>query len=160
MFIMVNNFSPKSAIILGMHDAIVSLVGLIAGLYVTFTDPNVIIISCIIASAAAALSMATANYLAVKSINKRTALTSGLFTGGAYLTTCAVLILPFVAFNHRFVALMAVFALSILIIFTFNIIFYRGKRFRKHFVEMLVICTIVTITAFFIGEIANKFFGI
>jgi len=159
IFIM-QTFNSKSAIILGMHDAIVSLVGLIAGLYFTFTDSNIIVISCIIASVTAALSMAAANYLAVKSTNKNTALKSGAYTGATYLTTCMVLILPFLLFQHRFVALWSVFVLAGLIIFAFNLTFYRGKRFRKHFIEMLVICAIVTVAAFFIGELANKFFGI
>ena len=73
----------KGAIILGMHDAIVSLTGLIAGLFFAFTDSNIIIITCIISSITAALSMGAANYLAVKSEDKDTALKSAFYTAGA-----------------------------------------------------------------------------
>lgn len=157
---MTRKFHPQSPIVLGMHDAIVSLLGLIAGLYFAFTDSTIIIISCIIASITAALSMAAANYLAVKTTNSATALRSGLYTGAAYLITCAFLILPFFFFQHRTIAIIAVFAIAVLIIFLFNRIFYCGKNCYRHFFEMLTICTIVSIAAFFIGESAHYLFGI
>ena len=157
---MENKFDPKSAIVLGMHDAIVSLLGLIAGLYFAFTDTRIIIISCIIASITAALSMSAANYLAVKTENQPAALRSGLCTGFAYLATCAALILPFFVFQHQAIALISAFAIAILIIYLFNMMFYRGHAFYRHFVEMLAICTIVSIIAFFIGESAHYLFGI
>ena len=91
----------KSAVILGMHDALVSLTGLIAGLGLTFSDRDVIILSCIISSTTASLSMGAANYLAVKAVNKENALTAAFYTAGAYMATCVVLILPFVIFYNR-----------------------------------------------------------
>ena len=157
---MKNNFNPKSAIILGMQDAIVSLLGLIAGLYFAFTDSTIIIISCVIASITAALSMGAANYLAVRADNHDHALWAGFCTGGAYLATCAALILPFLVFKHQTVAIVSVFLIAILIIYSFNLIFYRGRDFYRHFAEMLTICTIISIVAFLIGEIAHYLFGI
>jgi len=157
---MTKDFDSKSSIILGMHDALVSLTGLIAGLFFAFTDTNIIIISCIISSITASLSMAAANYLAVKSNNKNIALKSAFYTGAAYIITCALLILPFFIIRNRINALIAVLIVAILIIFSFNRVFYHGKHFYKHFFEMLCICTIISITAFIIGEFANKIFGI
>ena len=157
---MEDKFDSKPAIILGMHDAIVSLLGLIAGLYFAFTDSDIIIISCIIASITAALSMSAANYLAVKSETDTGALKSGLYTGATYLITCAALIMPFFVFKHQTIALVSSFAIAILIIYLFNMIFYRGREFYRHFLEMLCICTIVSITAFIIGETAHYLFGI
>ena len=157
---MVKEFDPKSAIILGMHDAIVSLLGLIAGLYFAFTDTKIIIISCIIASITAALSMSAANYLAVRAENNNHALWAGFSTGMAYLATCAALILPFCVFQHQTVAIVSVFLIAILIIYLFNMVFYRGHDFYRHFFEMLIICAIISVVAFFIGEIAHYLFGI
>lgn len=157
---MENKFDSKPAIILGMHDAIVSLLGLIAGLYFAFTDSNIIIISCIIASITAALSMSAANYLAVKAETDNGALKSGLYTGATYLTTCAALIMPFLIFHHQTIALVSSFAIAILIIYLFNMVFYRGHEFYRHFFEMLTICTIVSFCAFIIGESAHYLFGI
>lgn len=157
---MKSKFDSKSPIILGMQDAIVSLLGLIAGLYFAFTDSTIIVVSCIIASITAALSMSAANYLAVKSTTSNTALKSGLYTGAAYLVTCGLLILPFLVCGHRTIAIISVFAIAVLIICFFNLAFYRRKGFRQHFTEMLTICSIVTIVAFLIGEIAHHLFGI
>lgn len=157
---MKNKFDSKSPIILGMQDAIVSLLGLIAGLYFAFTDPNIIVISCIISSITAALSMGAANYQAVKSTASNSALKSGLYTGVAYLATCGLLILPFLVCGHRTVAILSVFTIAVSIIYLFNWAFYREKSFRQHFVQMLSICSIVTIAAFLIGEIATRVFGI
>lgn len=154
------HFDARSSIILGMHDAIVSLTGLIAGLSFAFTENNIIIVSCIISSITASLSMGAANYLAVKSVNRDKALRSALYTGSAYMITCALLILPFFVFNERAMALVSVVLMAILIILIFNRYCYSGSQFYKHFFEMLAICTIVSITAFFIGEIASKIFRI
>ena len=157
---MAGKFNSRSSIILGMHDALVSLLGMIAGFYFAFADTDLIIISCIIASITASLSMAAANYLAVKSVNRKIALKSALYTGISYIITCTLLILPFFVFPNRLVALISVFAIAILVIFLFNRSFYRGKRFYKHFFEMLSICAIISLIAFLIGEAANKIFGI
>ena len=157
---MTNKFDSKSAIILGMHDALVSLTGLIAGLYFAFSNTSIIVISCILSSITAALSMGAANYLAVKTINKKHALTSAFYTSGAYMITCGLLIFPFIVFKSHFTALIATLISAIFIIFFFNRFFYRGKSFYKHFFEMLAICTIVSIAAFLIGEIASQIFGV
>ena len=157
---MPKSFDSKSSIILGMHDAIVSLIGLISGLYFAFTDTNIIIISCVISSITAALSMGAANYLAVKSFNKNIALKSAIYTSFAYMITCILLIFPFFAFRQRMISIISVFVIAVLIIFFFNRFFYFGQRFYKHFFEMLTICTVISIAAFFIGEIAGKVFGI
>ena len=157
---MTQHFDSKSSIILGMHDALVSLTGLIAGLFFAFTDTNIIIISCIISSITASLSMAAANYLAVKTTNKSHALISAIYTGIAYMTTCVLLILPFFIFSNRNMALFSVLVIAICIIFGFNKFFYHGQNFTQHFTEMLTICTMISIVAFIIGEIANKMFGI
>jgi len=150
----------KSAIILGMHDAIVSLTGLIAGLFFAFTDTNIIVISCVISSITASLSMGAANYLAVKSTHHEIALKSALCTGAAYMTTCILLILPFFVFSGRVITLLSIIAIAIGIIFAFNFFFYRRQHFYKHFLEMLGICTTVSIIAFAIGELAHSLFGI
>lgn len=150
----------KSAIILGMHDAIVSLTGLIAGLFFAFTDTNIIAISCVISSITASLSMGAANYLAVKSENRAQALKSALCTGAAYMATCILLILPFFASVGRAATLASIFAIAVGIIFAFNFFSYRGAAFYKHFLEMLIICTMVSIIAFIIGEFAHSLFGI
>ena len=157
---MKKHYVYRGAIILGMHDAIVSLTGLIAGLFFAFTDSNIIIISCIVSSITASLSMGAANYLAVKTTNQRIALKSAICTFVAYMTTCILLIFPFFVFTDRWITLSSTILIAVSIIILFNLSFYRGITFRNHLFEMLTICTIVSIIAFVIGEIAQQLFGI
>jgi len=157
---MKKGFDYRGAMILGMHDAIVSLTGLIAGLGLAFSDKDVIILSCIISSITASLSMGAANYLAVKATNREHALCAALYTASAYMLTCVILILPFFVFINRTTALLSVGGLVILIIYLFNFIFFRHNRFYKHFYEMLGICLSVSLIAFFIGFAAKYFLGI
>lgn len=157
---MQKQFNYKSAIILGMHDALVSLTGLIAGLYFAFSNTNIIVISCIISSITASLSMGAANYLAVKAINTKLALKSAFYTAGAYMTTCILLIFPFFAIKNQTSAVLAVLFVAVLIIYFFNRFFYNGQNFYKHFYEMLTICFGVSLVSFGIGEAAKHFFGL
>jgi len=152
-------FDYTGSIILGMHDAIVSLTGMIAGLSFAFTNSNVIILSCIISSITASLSMGAANYLAVKATNKKHAIRAAICTCVAYMITCVILILPFLVFKNRLMAVLSVFVLSVLIIYFFNFIFFGNDRFYKHFYEMLTICFAVSLVAFLIGEAAKYLFN-
>ena len=148
------------AIILGMHDAIVSLTGLIAGLYFASVETNIIVISCIISSISASLSMGAANYLAVRANGRLGAFSAAFHTFFAYMTTCVLLILPFFVIHDHAAAVCAVFTMAVLIILGFNLHFYRRNHFWRHFGEMLGICTVVSIVAFLIGETASRLFGI
>ena len=150
----------RAAIILGMHDAIVSLTGLIAGLYFASVETNIIVISCVISSISASLSMGAANYLATRTTSRRGALGAATLTFFAYMITCILLIMPFFMFANRTTELMAVLSMAVLIILGFNLVFYHNKHFWNHFMEMLGICTLVSIAAFLIGESASKLFGI
>lgn len=150
-------FDYRASIILGMHDAIVSLTGLIAGLALVFSDASIIILSCIISSITASLSMGAANYLAVKATNREHALYAAFYTAGAYMTTCVLLILPFFVFTGRTISLLSVAFIAIIIIYFFNRTFYTRGQFKQHFYEMLSICISVSIIAFAIGELAKYF---
>ena len=112
-----NNFNSAGAIVLGMHDALVSLTGLIAGLAVAMADRYAIILTAIIASITASLSMAASNYLAVRANGNTRAIVAALYTGGAYMVTCAVLILPFFVFTNRTIEMTVMFAIAVAEIF-------------------------------------------
>lgn len=157
---MKKDFDYRGSIILGMHDAIVSLTGLIAGLGFAFSSRDIIILSCIISSITASLSMGAANYLAVKATNRTHAIRAAFFTAIAYMATCILLILPFFVFKNLSVALLSVLIMVIFIIYMFNFIFYRENQFYRHFYEMLTICISVSIIAFIIGQSAKYFFNI
>ena len=157
-----NNFRSAGAIVLGMHDALVSLTGLIAGLAVAMADRYVIILTAVIASVTASLSMGASNYLAVRTDGGRRAFISALYTGVAYMATCAVLIVPFFVFENRVVEMAVMFAIAVAEIFGFNYYLGRMRRrpYMRNFLEMLGVCMGVSIVAFLIGLCANKCFGI
>ena len=152
---MKKTFDYKGSIILGMHDAIVSLTGLIAGLYFAFVSAKIIVLSCIISSITASLSMGAANYLAVKTVDKKHALWAAFFTAGSYMITCFLLILPFFIFYSQNIAVLFIFIITIFIIYLFNAFFYKDEQFYKHFFEMLAVCLCVSFIAFLIGNCAK-----
>ena len=157
-----DKFNSAGAIVLGMHDALVSLTGLIAGLAVVMADRYVIILTAVIASVTASLSMGASNYLAVRTDGGRRAFISALYTGVAYMATCAVLIVPFFVFENRAVEMVLMFAIAVAEIFGFN--YYLGRvnhrPYMRKFLEMLGVCAGVSVIAFLIGLGANKYLGV
>ena len=152
----------SGAIVLGMHDALVSLTGLIAGLTFSLADRYLIILSAIIASVTAGLSMGASEYLAEKTNDNPHALYAGTMTGVAYMVTCAILIVPFFVTKNTYSALMASMTNAVLMILICNLCIghARGRPFWRHAVEMLVICAGVSIIAFMIGEAAKHILGV
>lgn len=157
-----NNFNSAGAIVLGMHDALVSLTGLIAGLAVAMADRYAIILTAIIASITASLSMAASNYLAVRANGNARAIVAALYTGGAYMVTCAALILPFFVFTNRTIEMAVMFAIAVAEIFLFNWWLGRSRQrpYMRNFFEMLAVCAGVSIVAFLIGWCAHICLGI
>ena len=74
-----DNFYAAGAIVLGMHDALVSLTGLIAGLAIAMADRHSIILTAIIASVTASLSMGASNYLSVRANGEKHAVINAIF---------------------------------------------------------------------------------
>lgn len=159
---MTRKYKPAAAIVLGMHDAIVSLTGLIAGLTFALADRKLIILSAIIASVAAGLSMGASCYLAEKTNDNLCAFQAGLTTSAAYMGTCVFLILPFCILNNTHSALGVSFAVAAAVIFFCNLCIRHAhqRSFWRHTIEMLVICCCVSIASFAIGEFAKYTLGI
>lgn len=160
---MVNNYSFWGCAVLGMHDAIVSTTGLVVGLVFAAAGQYAILLTAIIASVAAGLSMTASEYLSVRAgDSQKAALRCGIATGAAYLCTAAMLALPFLFISNTFVALGMTYLTAVAIIFFFN--FVKSKLsntdFWKSFWEMLIICVCVTVAAFLIGETAKLFFNV
>lgn len=150
------------ALVLGMHDALVEISGIIAGLTFAFADRRIIIMTAAIAAIAASLSMAAANYQANRADKNPHAAQCAMYTGIMYVTTSALLILPFGIFLNRFWALGVMGINATMIIFIFNcIIGHCDKRpFMRNFLEMFGICVGVAIASFMIGAVAKHFLGI
>ena len=162
VFTMTQRLKTAAAIVLGMHDALVSLTGMIGGLTFALADRRMIILSAVIASVAAGLSMAASCYLAEKTNENPHALRTGAMTGVAYLGTCAFLILPFFVVPSTHTALVMSFVMAVLIIFTCNWCIGRAcvQPWWKRAIEMLIICAGVSIASFAIGEFAQYALGV
>lgn len=150
------------AIVLGMHDALVSQTGIIAGLAFALTDRHIIIMTGIISAVAAGLSMAASNYLAQKTADNPWAMRDGIITGITYLGVSFLLITPFFMTQNVRAAMASALIIAIIIIFVCNwgICKSGGKHFWRHTLEMLTICAGVSIVAFIIGELSKHALGI
>ena len=149
--------------VLGMHDAIVSTVGLVVGLVFADATQYAILLTGIIAAVAAGLSMTASEYLAARAGgNADIAIKCGIATGAMYLFTAAMVLMPFLFVKNSYFAMGLSYFVVISIIFFFNYVRARicREKFWPRFIEMLSICVIVTIAAFIIGECAKICFGI
>ncbi|MDE5615987.1 MAG: VIT1/CCC1 transporter family protein [Alphaproteobacteria bacterium] len=157
-----NRFKYTGALVLGMHDALVEISGIIAGLTFAIADRKIIIMTGAIAAVAASLSMAAANYQAQRADENPYALTAALYTGAMYIGTSAALIFPFALIQNRFWALGMMGLIAVLIIFGFNcaVGHAMNRPFMKRFGEMLIICTGVSVASFIIGMLAKYFMGV
>ncbi len=155
-------FQYTGALVLGMHDALVELSGIIAGLTFAIEDRRIIIMTGAIAAVAASLSMAAANYQAQRADNNPCAGMAAFYTGVMYVATSAMLIFPFTIIPNRFWALAIMALFAVLIIFGFNCAMGYATRqpFMKRFIEMLTICMGVSVASFAIGLAAKYFMGV
>lgn len=148
-------FKYAGAMVLGMHDALVSLTGIIVGLVFALADRHLIITTGVISSVAASLSMAASSYLAARTSRQGAALVSGLYTGGTYMATSAMLLVPFCVCHDIRAALFMSFVIAVLVIFLFNCCITRdtSRPFITRFSEMLAVCTCVSAVSFLIGRL-------
>jgi VIT1/CCC1 family predicted Fe2+/Mn2+ transporter len=151
------------SMVLGLNDALVELTGAIAGLTFAFADSQLISLSALITGIAASLSMASSEYLSVKTENGPHALTSAVYTGIAYIITVTLLVAPyFLIPDQHFVSLGVMIGIVILIILGFNyyISVAQDQPFRKRFLQMITISLGVAVLSFGIGYLVNQIFGI
>ena len=152
------------AIVLGLNDALVEFTGALAGYTLALNDNKLIALTGSITGIAAALSMASSEYLSTKSEGEsgRHPKISAVYTGLAYIVTVAALIAPFIFIKNVLIALGVMLAIAILIIALFNYYYAiaRGEKFRKRFGEMAVLSMGVALISFLIGILLKKLVGI
>jgi len=107
--------------------------------------------------------MSSSEYLSNRTDGKSDqAIKSAAFTGIAYIIAVVLLIMPFLILSSVFIALLASLINSILIVFLFT--YYTSvandQPFRKHFLEMVILSTVVALISFGLGYVVRIFFGI
>ena len=152
------------SMVLGLNDALVELTGSLAGFVFALQNNRLIALSGLIVGISATFSMASSEFLAVRSEGRSDALKSCSYTGIAYLLTVVALIAPYLLLpaDMYIPALICMLAVVILIIagFTYYTSVAQDEPFRSRFLEMAVISITVAVVSFIVGILAKKFLGV
>ena len=150
------------SMVLGLSDALVELAGSLAGFTFALQDTKMVALSGLIVGISATFSMASSEFLSAKSEGRNDALKSCAYTGGAYLATVALLILPYLIFTSIIPALISMMAIIVLIIagFTYYTSVAKDEPFKSRFLEMSLISLGVAVLSFGVGLLAKKLLGV
>ena len=151
------------SIVLGLNDALVEILGTLAGLTFALQNTKLVALAGIITGIAGALSMSSSEYLSNKAEGKNElAVKSSVFTGIAYVIAVIFLVVPYLIFTSPFAALLVALFDSILIVFlfTYYISVANDQPFRKRFLEMVILSTVVGLISFGLGYLVRILFGI
>lgn len=151
------------SIVLGINDALVEFTGSLAGFTLALQNTQLIAAAGLIMGIAASLSMGASEYLSQKSErSENNPLTAAFYTGGAYVLTVLVLIMPFLLLNEPLQAYAITLALAILIIvlFTFYTSVARDLPFLKRFAEMAAISLGIAGISFVIGLLVRIYLNV
>lgn len=146
------------SLIRGMNDALVELLGALAGFTLAFQNSRLISVTGLIVGLAGTLSMFSSEYLAVKEEKAPSPLKAAFYTGIAYLFTVIFLISPYLILSNLYLSLGLVIINAIIILFAFS--FYisvaRDVSFKKRFLEMMLISLSIAAITFVIGFLARS----
>lgn len=154
------------SVVLGLNDALVEFTGALAGFTLALSDSKLIALTGSITGIAAALSMASSEYLSTKSENGegggKHPIKASIYTGIAYIFTVVALVTPFILISNVLVALGSMLLIALMIIGLFNYYYSvaRSESFRKRFTEMAVLSFSVAALSFLIGYALKEFTGI
>jgi VIT1/CCC1 family predicted Fe2+/Mn2+ transporter len=151
------------SIVLGLNDALVELTGALAGFTLALQNTELIALTGSITGFAAALSMGASEYLSTKTEEtERHPVKASLYTGGAYLLTVILLILPYLLLDNYYVCLAVALATAVVIIGLFNyyISVAKDEPFRERFLEMTGLSFGVAGLSFLVGYVIREFLGV
>jgi len=150
------------SIVLGLNDALVELTGSLAGFTLALGNTKVISLAGLVTGISAALSMAASDYLSSKAENDENAGKSAVYTGIAYIITVVILILPFLLYTDKFIALAVTLIAAVIIIFCFNYYISVAKDldFKRRFLEMTIISLGVAAFSFLVGYALKALMGV
>ncbi|MDR1430410.1 MAG: VIT1/CCC1 family protein [Spirochaetaceae bacterium] len=150
------------SIVLGLNDALVELTGALAGFTLALGETRMISLAGLITGISAAFSMGASDYLARRAEGDSRAFKSALYTGGAYIITVALLILPFLLLSEKLHALFITLAVAVGIIFLFNyyLSIARDLDFKRRFAEMTLISLSIAALSFGVGFVLKNLLGV
>ncbi len=150
------------SMVLGLNDALVELTGALAGLTFALQNTKLTGVVGLITGLAAAMSMASSEYLSRKSEKFEKPGKAATYTGVAYFLTVVILILPYFLLENYYYALFGtllagVFAISL---FTFFVSVVKELSFKRLFMEMVAISFGIAAVSFLIGVVIRAVFGV
>lgn len=151
------------SVVLGLNDALVELTGALAGLTLALQNVKLIALSGLITGIAASMSMAASEYLSTRSENtNKHPVRAAIYTGIAYISTVALLVLPYLLFENYILDLVIALTTAVLIIAVFNyyISVAKGEPFRERFLEMAGLSLGVALFSFIIGYFIRQWLGV
>ena len=152
------------SVVLGLNDALVEFTGALAGFTLALNDSKLIALTGSITGIAAALSMASSEYLSTKSDKdpNKHPVKAAVYTGIAYIITVVSLVTPFVLVPNPVIALCIMLVMALIIIGLFNYYYSvaRCESFKRRFTEMAVLSFSVAAVSFLIGYLLKTFTGI
>lgn len=151
------------SVVLGLNDALVELTGALAGLTLAFQNTRLIALSGLITGIAAALSMATSEYLSTRSEETgKNPIKAALYTGVAYIVTVMILILPYLVLDNYYICLALALVAAVLIIAVFNyyVSVAKDQPFRARFFEMALLSLGVATFSFILGYFIRSALGV
>jgi VIT1/CCC1 family predicted Fe2+/Mn2+ transporter len=151
------------SMVLGLNDALVELTGALAGFTLALRNTRLIALTGLVTGIAAALSMASSEYLSTRAEQTdKSPLKASVYTGIAYLLTVGVLISPYLTLTNYFVCLAGTLGLALLIIAAFNyyICVARDLPFRRRFIEMSSLSFGVAAFSFLLGFVMREVLGV
>ncbi|WP_320168207.1 VIT1/CCC1 transporter family protein [Mangrovibacterium marinum] len=151
------------SIVLGLNDALVEILGTLAGLTFALQNTTLVALAGIIAGISGALSMSSSEYLSHKSEgNHEGALKSAFWTGLAYIVAVVFLVVPYLVFSSPFMALIAsvIDSVFVVLVYSYYISVANDQPFRKRFGEMVALSTVVGLISFGLGYLVRILFNI
>ena len=145
------------ALVLGVNDAIVEMLGALTGFTFALKDPHMVASLGLITGIAAALSMAASEFLAVSEDNKGKPFFSSLLTGSSYIISVLLLVFPYYLLSNLLQAWVLSLLVAIAIIALYNgyISYFKHERFMPRFLKMLIISLGVTGISYVIGSLVK-----
>lgn len=148
----------SGAIVLGLNDALVEILGVLTGLTFVLTDSTTVASAGLVTGIAASLSMAASNFLAVREDERGDPLKAAFYTGGAYLVTVVFLVLPYILLNDTFVAWRTTLVVALLLIAVFNAYIARLRKvsFLSRFMQMVLVSFGVAFLSYLFGVFLDE----
>jgi len=152
-----------SSVVLGLNDALVELTGALAGFTLALNNTRLIGAIGLITGLAAAMSMASSEYISTKHEDtEKNPLKASIYTGIAYVVTVLLLVLPYFLISNVFVALGITLLAGFLVMFSFTFYVSLAKDlplFRR-FLEMSGLSLSIAAISFFIGLAVKYVFNV